>query len=141
MEVTLALLCDAANTTPEGKLNVLGTFDRLTASTFPTNHPSMSLVLRFTASPAESGTSRELKIRILEEDGKQLGEIAGQIDIEQSTVPGADAQFQLIFNLPNVPLPKPGRYAFHVLIGDDEKERIPLEVVEVPVEEGATSDN
>lgn len=134
MEVTLALLCDAANTTSEGKLNILGTFDSIGANVFPVVHPTMSLVLRLTASPAEVGMSRELAIRVLNADGGQLGEITGQLDIGESAVPGSPSHFQLIFNLPNLSFPSPGKYAFHILLGGDDKTHVPLEIVEVTEE-------
>ena len=35
MVVTLVLLCDAANVTEDGKLNLLGVFDRITATVCP----------------------------------------------------------------------------------------------------------
>ena len=134
METTLALLCDAANTTAEGKLNILGVFDRISALEFPAIHPAMALVLRLSASPAEVGQSRELSIVVLDSDGGRIGEISGQVDFGDSLSPGAASQVQLIFNLPQVSLPTPGLYAFHVLVGGDEKARVPLEVVRVPTE-------
>lgn len=137
MEVPLALLCDAANTTAEGKLNILGTFDRLNYPTFPAVHPTLSLVLRLTASPAEVGMSRDLSIRVLDADGYRLGEITGQVDIGESAVPGSPSQYQLIFNLPNLSFPAPGQYAFHILLDGDDKTRVPLEVVEITEEQPA----
>ena len=141
MEVTLALLCDAANTTAEGKLNILGTFDHISASEFPAVHPAMALVLRLSASPAEVGSSRELSIRVLDADGGQLGEITGQVNIGESLTPGAGSQCQLIFNLPNTSFPLPGRYAFHVLVSGDDKAQVPLEVVQMPLGEDETNDH
>ena len=52
MDVTLALLADAANVSQDGKLNILGIFNGLGAAAFPATHPSMHLVLRFEASRA-----------------------------------------------------------------------------------------
>jgi hypothetical protein len=45
MEVDLALLADAATIDGSGKLNILGIFDRLTTSAFPTRHPRLSEAL------------------------------------------------------------------------------------------------
>ena len=131
MDVTLALLCDAANTTAEGKLNILGTFDRIGARSFPVSHPAMSLVLRLSATPAEAGDSRELEIRVVGPDGENVGQITGQIDIVASGTPGADSQYQLIFNLPNITFPSAGPYAFHVLVGRDDKAKVSLELVSI----------
>ncbi len=136
MEVTLALLCDAANVSDEGKLNILGTFDSISAEEFPAAHPAMCLVLRLSASAAEIGRSRELSIRLLDADGDQLGEITGQVDIGESRTPGNESQVQLIFGLPNTSFPGPGSFAFYVLIGGDEIARVPLEVTHLGSQEG-----
>ena len=55
MDVTLAVLADHANVSDQGKLNILGIFDRILASNFPAVHPQLHPVLRFSASPAERG--------------------------------------------------------------------------------------
>ncbi len=62
-------------------------------------------------------------------DGQQAGEITGQLEVGSSDSPGADSQHQLIFGLPNISFQGAGRYAFHVLVGGDDKARVPLEVV------------
>ena len=101
----------------------------------------MSLVLRLSASPAETGTTRDLEVRVLESDGDLLGEMSGQVTVEGSSTPWADTQLQLIFNLLNAPLPKTGRYAFHVFVGGDDKASVPLEVIASSIEEGESDDH
>src|SRR5205807_2768216 len=104
MEVTLALLADAANVTPEGKLNILGTFDIIYASKFPHVHPSMVLVIRFTAKRAEFGRKRPIEINLMDEDGKMLGKIEGTIEIDKPGV-GLVSHAQLIANMANISFP------------------------------------
>lgn len=128
MDVTLALLCDAANVSDEGKLNILGTFDTITAASFPTVHPMMHLVLRLGASPAEAGDQREVTIRVLDPDGKVLGELQGQVDVPVPVHPGQRVAIQLIMGLSNTAFPAPGDYGFHILVGQDEKAVVPLSV-------------
>jgi hypothetical protein len=56
MHVNLAVLCDAANVSREGKLNILGEFDSIHASSFPLTYPTMVLVVRMEAHPRRSAT-------------------------------------------------------------------------------------
>ena len=130
MEVDFALLCDGANVSSEGKLNILGTFDRINASTFPTVHPMMQLVLRLSASVAEAGMSRELVVHALNEDGERIGGMQGTVEVPERTKPGRRVGIQLLLPLRNTLFPKPGEHAFHILIGQDEKAVVPLSVVQ-----------
>ena len=140
MEVNLALLCDAANTTADGKLNILGTFDTIHAGSFPVVHPMMHLVLRFSASPAEAGESRDLTIRVLDPDGKNLGDIEGQLVVPSPAQPGRRVGLELRLSLANTVYPAPGDYAFHVLVGQDEKAVVPLSVELRATDEGESDD-
>ena len=130
MDVTLALLCDAANTTADGRLNILGQLDLISSRSFPAVVPILNLVIRLSASPAETGTDRDASIRILDEDGEILEEMTGQIWIPQSSSPGRPSQLHLIQPFVNVSFERPGRHAFHILIGGDEKASVPLDVVQ-----------
>ena len=49
MRVPLAVLADYANVTTDGKLNIMGIFNRIFASALPVVHPQMRLVMRFQA--------------------------------------------------------------------------------------------
>ena len=128
VDVQLALLCDAANVSAEGKLNVLGEFNTIVTGAFPAVHPMMYLVLDLTASPAEVGEERDITVRVLNDDRSILGEIQGQVVVPTPTRPGRRVGIQLILGLPNTVYPEPGDYAFHVLVGQDEKAVVPLSV-------------
>ena len=45
MKVEIFTLCDAATVDAAGKLNVLGSFDRLNAATAPVVHPQCALAI------------------------------------------------------------------------------------------------
>jgi len=128
MDITLALLCDAANISEEGKLNILGAFDTISTASFPAVHPMMRLVLRLSASPAEAGRRRGLTVRVLTADGAAIGELNANFVVPKPP-PGSAAGIQMIFNLPNTTYEQAGRYAFHILIDEDEKGVVPLTVV------------
>ena len=131
MDVTLALLCDAANVGADGKLNVLGQFDTISATAFPTLHPMMHLVLRFSATPAEAGQGRTLTIRLVNADGNTIGEVSGPLEVPNAEGSGRLPALQLITPFPGVTFPGPGSYAFHILIDQDDKRSVPIEIKDV----------
>ncbi len=128
MDVAFALLADGANVSREGKLNILGAFDRLYASTFPFTWPRMMLVARFVASAAEYGTEKSIEIVTLDADGKKLGTASGKM-----TLPTGVSGRQLKINhiLPmTITFPATGEYSVEILINGEPKATVPLEVVQ-----------
>ena len=93
MDVSLALLADAANTSRDGKLNLLGIFDAIQAAKFPTTHPSMMLVLRLEASAADGDRAHELDVRFIDADGGQVFKLDGRVVVPSSIEPGQPHQF------------------------------------------------
>ena len=130
MNVPLALLADAANISQEGKLNVLGAFDNINALSFPVVHPVMVLVIGLTASPAEYGHKRKCKIRLLDADANQLLAIEGDLEVNQPSDLEAPRSVYIPFTLPPITFPHEGDYAFHILIGDDEKATVPFRLTD-----------
>jgi hypothetical protein len=133
MEVTLALLADYANVSQEGKLNVMGVFDRIWAKEIPVVHPEMSLVFRLEAGPAERGTEKLVEVKLLDADGNVLQHLKGHL-----TVPAGSrhpiVQIAQILKLATVRFEKPGDYAFHILVGGEEKSRVPFFVEQLSQE-------
>jgi len=136
MDVTLALLSDAANVTADGKLNILGVFNALGASSFPVVHPQMALVLRFEATRAEEGKMRQIEIQLGDSDGQKLFKIGAQLMVPTG-VPGSPIRLNHILMLNGVQFPKAGDYEFSILIGDDQKASVDLKLVEVKAPAGA----
>lgn len=131
MDVTLALLCDSANVSTDGKLNVLGQFDTISAQAFPIVHPMMHLVLRFSATPAEAGQDRTLSIRLVNADGNVLGEISGPLSVPESLVPGRSPVLQMIVPFQAVTFPEAGSYALHIIVDQDDKRSVALSLAHV----------
>ncbi len=131
MEVTLALLADAANISGDGKLNILGIFNALGAQSFPVVHPQMALVLRFEASRAEEGKGRQIELQLADSDGQKLFKISAQLMVPTGTPPGSPIRLNHILMVNNIQFTKPGDYMFSILIGDDQKASIDLKIVEV----------
>jgi len=129
MEVALALLADAANTSRDGKLNVLGIFDAIRAATFPSAHPSMVLVLRLEAAPID-GDKHDLDIRFIDEDGGQLLKINAQVVVPAPTETGQPRRFTHPIQLNGLRFKKPGNFAFEVRVNSELAATVPLAVLE-----------
>lgn len=132
MEVTLAVLADYSNVSREGKLNILGIFDVIFTRNFPVVHHSMQLVMTFEAPRSEVGTNKNVQVRLIDADGKQIFEISGQFNLPSSVPAGMMViKNNHILNLNNLAFQRPGDYAFHILINGEEKKSVPLKLVQV----------
>jgi hypothetical protein len=126
MQVKLALLADYANVTAEGKLNILGIFDRINVHELPVVHPQMHLILRLEAHPAERGRAHNVEIRLHDPDGQTIFEVTGDM-VPQGTG-GQTVSTNQILTLNNLHLAKTGGYNFVVLVNNDLKSEVLLEV-------------
>jgi len=127
MEVDLALLADAATIDGSGKLNILGIFDRLTTTAFPTRHPRLSLVLRFSAGIQELG-KHEVEIQLKAPDGKQLVRIDGEMNLSPGPRAGGVVLVPHVLNMDGLVFPVAGRYFFDVRVDGEHQVSIPLSV-------------
>lgn len=128
MDVDLALLADAATIDASGKLNILGVFDRLSVASFPTRHPRLSLVLRFSAGVGEVGRHR-IGIALKGPDGKEVVRIDGEMHLGPgpSTAGGA-VLVPHVLNMDGLVFPSPGRYFFDVHVDGEHHASIPLAI-------------
>lgn len=128
MDVAFALLADAANISREGKLNILGAFDRIYGTKFPLTWPRMVLVTRFVASASEFGQEKSLEIVTLDADGKRLGAATGKMRVPQGQ---SGRQLKINHVLPMaMTFPGPGQYSIEILVNGEPKATVQLEVVQ-----------
>jgi hypothetical protein len=126
VQVKLALLADYANVTAEGKLNILGIFDRIGVGQVPAMHPQMHLILRLEAHPAERGRAHKIEIRLHDPDGKTVFDVHGDFVPQGPT--GETIATNQILTLNNLQLVKAGGYMFIVFVNNDLKAEVPLHV-------------
>lgn len=130
MKVPVAFLADEANISQDGKLNVLGIFDRIGASSFPTVHPKMVFAFRVRAGFEDVGQEYAVHVRLVDEDGGSLFEANGEI-VAPVVEPGEFSVANQIFTLVGVQFGQPGTYKFLVGLGDDILHETPFVVSHV----------
>jgi len=128
MTLLFLLIADYANVAEGGKLNVMGVFTNIRGSTFPMRHPEMHLVIKLRASAAERGQTRKITIKLMDADGKiELVNFSRDIVIP-SLVGKQQPGINQILKLRDIVFPEPGTYQFSVLVDNDEKGILPIEV-------------
>jgi len=124
MQVKLAVVADHANVSAEGKLNILGIFDRIVVSSLPAVHPQMHLVVRLEAHPAERDRSHPVEVRLHDPDGQAVFELKGEV-LPQG-LPGEAITANHIIGINNLVLARTGEYLFVVFVDHDLKAETPL---------------
>ncbi|HEU0052055.1 MAG TPA: hypothetical protein VFQ39_02715 [Longimicrobium sp.] len=133
MKIPMAFLADEANISQEGKLNVLGVFDRIGAGAFPVVHPRMVFAFRVQAEYADSGQRFPVQVRLLDEDGAVLFEANGEI-AAPIVPPGEFMTANQVFTLVGAQFARPGIYKFVVTMGGVEAHETPFLVSTPPRE-------
>jgi hypothetical protein len=127
MKVDLFLAADYANITGDGKLNVMGIFRIINATSFPARHSSMHLVIKMVPELGEFGVTRNLFVKLHAPDGNELMEMSGKIEVPVSKG-GLAPEVNVILELKDLRFPEPGPYQFVVLVDKDYKGDLPIMV-------------
>ena len=124
LRLDFAVIADYALVDQQGKLSVLGIFQHVWVAAFPAVHPRNHLVIRVRGSSTEIG-SQSIRIRFVDEDDTELlgGEGSVQFSEPAAGVTEVEAGAVLVFD---VPLPRPGGYAFEISIEGGGVTRVPL---------------
>lgn len=137
MEVQIASLCDTA-ADYGGKLCLLGAFDTILVRQFPALHPFCSVALRIIFRDTDEG-KHTLRVNLIDDDGQSLlpGMPATPLDVR---LPENQffATVNLVFNLQGMRFNKPGQYSIDITLDAQMIARIPLQVLLMPPEGGAT---
>ena len=134
VDVTLAVLADYATVSQDGKLNVMGIFQEVNPPALPFALPQMYLVVSYAAGPAEFDTVKNIKIALLDSDGKEMLALEGQVPVQRPPRPGGRAYMNQVIGLSGVTFERPGDYGFAILAGGETKETVSLHVNE-PIQE------
>jgi hypothetical protein len=121
----MAVLADEANVSQEGKLNLMGIFDRIAAAEFPVVHPKMVFAFRVEADFADSGRAFPVYVSMEDEDGTAIFQANGEM-VAPPVPPGEFSTANQIFALVGVQFPRPGIYRFVVQVGDTARHEAPF---------------
>ena len=105
------------------KWSAIGIFDRIFVKKFPSIHKDLALYIRL--SDAEG--VYKLRVEFTYQDEKVLSRFEG-IEI---TIPSRLAFPDFGINTQNLPLPKPGKYYFRLILNDEFIQQIPLDVISI----------
>lgn len=121
--VEWATLADYALIDSSGKLSVLGMFDRLFASPFPSLHPLLFIVARWAGAPT---TLAATEIRVWS-PGRDL-----LVGAQQPIQFGPDGFAVSIARVSPLPLPGPGAYTIELFVAGTSVHHLPLNVEAPP---------
>lgn len=130
MKVALALLADYANVSREGKLNILGIFDRIYTQTVPATHPQMQIIMTLEADRVEADREHKVEVELIDADGNKLFSIGGNLKFSPPP-PGEKVKLNHVILLNNLRFDHVGSYEFKILINNMVAGEIPLSVVEI----------
>jgi hypothetical protein len=118
MILRLAAVCESAHERPDGRLDLNGIFNDLSAPGFPAMQERMTVVFVVEWEPDEAG---ELPLRadMIDESGRKLLTIQGHTEVEARSSDRSPPQTRMIMPLEKVVFPKPGRYRFELVAGGD----------------------
>ncbi len=130
MRMLFLLTAEYASLTEDKKLNVMGIFSEINAPLFPARHPSLFLVASLGAELGEYGDKRELTIKLLDPDGREIVSLGQQIQIPKGGG-GRKPTVNAVVNFRDTVFPRPGPYQFVVMVDRDHKGDLPLYVNEI----------
>jgi hypothetical protein len=116
MILRLAAVCESARERPDGRVDLLGIFNELSAPGFPAMQDGMTVIFLVEWEADEAG---ELPLRadMIDESGRRLLTIQGHTQVEARGADRSPPQTRLIMPLEKVVFPKPGMYRFELVAG------------------------
>ena len=137
MRLDWALLANAAESPPNGLVYILGAgIDTLWRDDYPAPFGG-AMVLRVLSSRLESERAHKVEVHCSDEDGKAVLQQPVVLGLPPRTVTsehpqGWDLAANIVINLAQVPIPKPGLYRFEILIDDQQVRTLPFHAVRPP---------
>jgi hypothetical protein len=117
MQIEIFTLCNVATKDGSGKLNILGTFNIITAKQTPIKYPSCELAIRLRFEKSEGG-SKTMKINFVGTDGKPVLPSLDETFIVRVLPDESTANVSLIVLIPQMKLKNFGDYSINLVIDD-----------------------
>lgn len=137
MKLEYCVICDYASVGPDGKMVIVGTFDRVFHGDGPALLPLLGVALRLRAEASDTdGRRHKIQLRIKSPDASTLA----QLDAEVGLQPGLSADrveensISLPFMAQNMVFAQKGKYAFEVWLDNRLLSNTPLYVSSPPTQ-------
>ena len=127
MNLVLAIACYVATVSPQGKLDVQGIYNELSAPNFPAAQEQLTVVLVLEWGARDTG-EQPIRADLIAPDGELVVTIQGHTEVELGPDNEVPPQTRMILPLENVVFPTPGRYFFRIQAGPETVEALPLYV-------------
>jgi hypothetical protein len=130
MKIEIFTLCDAATTDTGGKLNILGSFDRLMALQAPVIHQQCALAIKLRFERPEDGQKR-IRIMFVDSDGKSVMPTVDTTTQVQFQDGNSSATASIVLNIQQLKLPSFAEYSIDLIVDDRHEASIPLIVAPI----------
>jgi len=124
--------CDYALTAQDGKLSIMGIFDRIFVQNLPAQHPTMTIVV---VAQGEPKSDHAMKIEIKNPSGGKINEFTMHVKTNESGF------VNLIANLNNLPITEQGIMKIECFDGETKVGTKELVVSKVPQMTGSKAKN
>ena len=130
MKVEIFTLCDAATIDAGGKLNILGSFDRLYAKEVPVIHPQCALAIKLRFERVEEGQKR-MRIAFVDSDGASVMQTLNATTQVRFGPNDSTASASLALVIQQLKLPAFAEYSIDLAVDDRHEASIPLLVTPI----------
>ena len=132
MNIQVAVLCDAATSDNQSKLNILGAFDSIYAPQFPATQPQCTVALRITFTDGDEGR-HQLVLNFINADGKSIMPNLPAVPVDVRFPEDAHfATCNFVLNFQGLTFKEPGLYSVDVRVDNKPLAGIPLWVKSLP---------
>ena len=131
MILRLSAVCETARERPDGRLDLSGIFNDLSAPGFPAMQERMTVVFVVEWEAEETG-DLPLRADMIDESGRKLLTIQGHTQVDARGPDRSPPQTRLIMPLEKVVFPRPGRYRFELVAGGDAADACSFFVGQAP---------
>jgi len=125
MKVEIFTLCDAATVDAASKLNILGSFDRLSAREAPVTHPQCALAIKLRFERVEEGQKR-IRIAFVNPDGVSVMPTIDAATEVRFRGNDSTATVSLALGIQQLKLPRFDEYSIDLAVDDRHEASIPL---------------
>jgi hypothetical protein len=125
MKVEIFTLCDAATVDAAGKLNILGSFDRLNAREAPVIHPQCTLAIKLRFERVEEG-QKQLRIAFVDQDGAAFMQNLDATAEVRFHGDDPSVTISLALNIQQLRLPRFDEYSIDLAVDGRQEASIPL---------------